>query len=345
MNVKFSKFLLPSLMLLVALFGLTVSTHPVSALSNGTLYINPPHLPNQPIGTTLQYQVKVFNMPSFNTWDIQVAVDGCGSGVCTILNPTAIDLTVNTLTANFSVTTLGLTSCINGAGAGCSPATGDGPGVVHSAILPLGDPPLGSIITGVLFTITYSVVSPLGATGFTTVHLGPTAPALADAGIPVPVPFVQDGSYGTPLPHATTTAVTCPTNVIVINQASLCNATVTDTSVAPTAPTTPSGTVTFTATGPVTPLTSSCTLVAGIAGTAVCTTPVSFTGTATGAASVSAAYGGDAQTPPHLASSSTVAAGITVNLRTTTTTVTCGSPVVINQASSCNVVVADTSTA
>src|SRR5712691_5795233 len=100
MNVKFSKFLLPSLMLLVALFGLTVSTHPVSALSNGTLYINPPHLPNQPALTTLQYQVKVFNMPSFNTWDIQVAVDP------TILNPTAIDLTVNTLTANFSVITL-----------------------------------------------------------------------------------------------------------------------------------------------------------------------------------------------------------------------------------------------
>src|SRR5712691_3042250 len=320
MNVKFSKFLLPSLMLLVALLGLTVSTHPVSALSNGTLYINPFHLAKQAIGTTLQYQVKVFNMPSFNTWDIQVAVDGCGSGVRTILNPTAIDLTVNTLTANFSVTTLGLTSCINGAGAGCSPATGDGPGVVHSAILPLGDPPLGSIITGVLFTITYSVVSPLGATGFTNVHLGPTAPALADAGIPVPVPFVQDGSYGTAPPHATTTTPTCA-SPIVINQASSCTATVTDTSATPT---TPTGTVTFTATGPVTPLTGSCTLVAGIvAGTAVCGTPVSLTGTATGAASVSAAYGGDAQTPPHLASSSTTAAGITVNLRTTTTTVTC----------------------
>src|SRR5712691_7656607 len=290
----------------ISLSALTIPH--VNALPDGTLYINPPALANQAAGTTLQYQVKVFNMPTFNTWDIQVAVDP------TILNPTAIDTTVNTLTANFSVTVLPLTSCINGAGKACDPAAGDGPGVVHSAILPLGSPDPGSVITGVLFTITYSVVNPGGATGATTVHFGPTAPALANAGVPVAVSAINDGSYGAP-PSPTTTGVSCDSPIIV-SQGSTCTATLTDTSGTPT---TPNGMVSFTGTGNITPLTASCTLSAGItAGTSTCT--ANFSGTATGTASVVGQYGGDFTHSSSTSSPST----IIVNPRPTTTTVSCG---------------------
>jgi CARDB len=98
-------------------------------------------------------------MSAFNAWDIYVKTDPL------VLNPTAFDTTVNTLTVNYSVTVNSLTSCINGLGSGCNPAGGDGPGVVHSAILPLGSPPPGSIITGVLFNITYTVMNGAGVSG------------------------------------------------------------------------------------------------------------------------------------------------------------------------------------
>src|SRR6266571_3264508 len=326
-NMKHSKLLLPTLTLLIAFSALAMTTQPVRGANPNILYISPPHIDNgQTLPASVHFAVKVFQMDSFNTWDIQVAVDP------TVLNPTSLTITPNTLTANFTVSELELTNCVNGAGSGCDPTKGDGPGVVHSAVFPLGSDPAVASISGVLFNITYSVVNPAG---FTTVHLMNTN--IVGNGVTI-VTTNQDGNYGTPPSHATTTSVAC-SSPIVINQASTCRANVTDTS---TSPTTPTGTVSFAATGPVTPTSGTCTLGASaIAGTATCATPVSFTGTASGTASVTGTYGGDTGPPAHTGSAS-AAANIIVNKRSTLTAITCASPVVINQASSCTATVTDT---
>src|SRR6266581_4195645 len=327
-NMKHSKLLLPILTLLIAFSALAITTQPVRGANPNILYIAPPHIDSgQTLPASVHFAVKVFQMDSFNTWDIQVAVDP------TVLNPTSLTITPNTLTANFTVSELELTNCVNGAGSGCDPTKGDGPGVVHSAVFPLGSDPAVASISGVLFNITYSVVNPAG---FTTVHLMNTN--IVGNGVTI-VTTNQDGNYGTPPSHATTTSVAC-SSPIVINQASTCRANVTDTS---TSPTTPTGTVSFAATGPVTPTSGTCTLGASaIAGTATCATPVSFTGTASGTASVTGTYGGDTGPPAHTGSAS-AAANIIANKRSTLTAITCASPVVINQASSCSVTVTDTS--
>ncbi len=162
-NMKHSKLLLPTLTLLIAFSALAMTTQPVRGANPNILYISPPHIDNgQTLPASVHFAVKVFQMDSFNTWDIQVAVDP------TVLNPTSLTITPNTLTANFTVSELELTNCVNGAGSGCDPTKGDGPGVVHSAVFPLGSDPAVASISGVLFNITYSVVNPAG---FTTVHL------------------------------------------------------------------------------------------------------------------------------------------------------------------------------
>jgi len=129
--------------------------------------------------------------------------------------------------------------------------------------------------------------------------------------------------------HNTTTTVTCASPVLV-NQGSSCTATVTDTNASPT---TPTGTVTFTETGPAGSFSStSCSLSSG-------SCSVTFTPTASGNALVTGTYGGDSS---HGGSTS-AAASITVDPRTTTTALVCSSPVVVNQASSCTATVSDTS--
>src|SRR6266568_3109214 len=137
-----------------------------------------------------------------------------------------------------------------------------------------------------------------------------------------------------PVNHNTTTTVVCASPVVV-NQASSCAATVTDTNASPT---TPTGTVTFTQTGPAGSFTGSpCTLSAG--GTGVATCSVTFTATATGTALITGTYNGDST---HNGSIS-AAASVTVNPRTTSTAVVCTSPVVVNQASNCTATIADSS--
>jgi parallel beta-helix repeat protein len=137
--------------------------------------------------------------------------------------------------------------------------------------------------------------------------------------------------------HVTTTSVSCDTPVVV-NQPSLCTATVTDTSI--TGATSPSGTVGFTdhsLTGSFAP--NPCTLVAGTTGIATCSVNVSFGQGVTTPfpTDVSASYGGDLT---HMGSSSTFT--VTVNPRTTSTTITCDSPVVLPGSSICTVTVTDT---
>ena len=106
-----------------------------------------------------------------------------------------------------------------------------------------------------------------------------------------------------------TTTVMCNPNPVVVNQPTLCTATVADSS-GPGPPAMPTGTVTFTPGG-------SCTLAGtGPGPTATCS--VSITPTAAGSLTVSLIYSGDSG---HTTSRSSIT--VTVNLRTTSPVVTC----------------------
>ncbi len=178
--MKHSKLLLP---ILVVLALLTAGvTHPVNA-ATGLLYINPPQQGAFPVGTMFTAQVKVANMAPFNNWDIHVSVDP------TVISPTGFTIMPNVLTANFSITELELSHCVNGVGSGCD--INDGPGVIHSATFPLGAPPAVASISGLILTITYSVVS---TKPFSTIHIFND---VLGNGTPVPTPHTtQDGAYG-----------------------------------------------------------------------------------------------------------------------------------------------------
>ena len=131
--------------------------------------------------------------------------------------------------------------------------------------------------------------------------------------------------------HTSSTSVICSPSSVIVSQASTCTATVGDTSTSSNI--TPTGTVTFAEIGPV-----------GSFGATICTLSssscsVAFTPTASGNALVTGTYGGDSS---HSGSTSGTAS-ITVNLRATSTTVICSSPVIVNQASSCTATVSDTS--
>ena len=134
----------------------------------------------------------------------------------------------------------------------------------------------------------------------------------------------------TVIPRTTSTALVCSTPVVV-NQASSCTASVSDTS--PGTAFTPTGSVTFNETGPAGSFSSAtCTLASG-------SCSVAFTATSTGTAQITGAYGGDAA---HSTSTS-AGASMIINPRATSTTVVCTSPVVVNQASNCTATIADTS--
>src|SRR6267143_83401 len=137
-------------------------------------------------------------------------------------------------------------------------------------------------------------------------------------------------------PRTTTTSVFCDTPVVV-NQGSMCTATVTDTSA--TGATTPTGDVVLKASG-VSGTFTLCPLVAGsTAGVAICTS--TFTPSTAGMGAITGAYHGDNS---HSGSTST-AASVTVNLRTTSTRVSCDTPVIVNQGSPCTATTTDTSAA
>src|SRR3989442_7890572 len=128
------------------------------------------------------------------------------------------------------------------------------------------------------------------------------------------------------------TCVGCSTSSVSINEGSTCAATIADTATRANIPT--AGTVTFTLSAGTTGgslSAASCILSAG-------SCSVTFTGTATGTATVLGMYGGDTS---HFGSSGT-SNTITVNKRSTSTNVTCTSSVVIHQTSTCTATVTDT---
>jgi PKD domain len=162
----------------------------VNAADSNLLYINPPQQGSVTTGAIVIYEVKVANMDPFNSWDIQVQTNPA------VLNPVSIDTSLNALTANYSITIVPLTSCIDGFGTGCDPTRGDGPGVVHSAVAPFGAAPKTTSITGVLFTITYNVVN---GTGLSSILLYNDQLANSDVLV---AHSTQNGIYGNALlPH------------------------------------------------------------------------------------------------------------------------------------------------
>ena len=143
--------------------------------------------------------------------------------------------------------------------------------------------------------------------------------------------------------RSTATTVTCSPASVALNQASTCNVQVDDTAAGTKS--NPTGTVNFSRAGAGTGTFSSatCTLtpIAADPDSSHCTTSVTYTPT-TGANvhTVNAAYAGAS---PHAASSDPDGFDLTVNLRSTATTVTCSpASVALNQASTCDVQVDDT---
>src|SRR2546425_475605 len=138
--------------------------------------------------------------------------------------------------------------------------------------------------------------------------------------------------------HPTSTTLVCGTPVVV-NQASTCTATVTDTNT--NSPTSPVGTVTFSTSFAGSFDSANCTLVAGSAASATC--HVLFTPSASGTASISGVYTSTDAT--HDTSSVTFDVSITtVALDPTTTSISCNpNPVHWGSSTTCTATVTDTS--
>ena len=114
-----------------------------------TVFVAPASQPLAASGSAVTVNVNVTSMPTFDAWDILVKADP------TIINGTTISTANSILTG-----TIPLVNCINGAGTNCSPTTGDGMGVVHSAVFGAGTSASGN---GILFTITYKAINGPGS--------------------------------------------------------------------------------------------------------------------------------------------------------------------------------------
>src|SRR5882762_5557381 len=344
------------LLLLGFLFALPVSTHPAHASGTGLVCLarwtsnGCPQVPltfnATGVGKTFTIGVFVNNSDAMGGFDIYVQDDQ------SFLNP--VSAALGPLIASPSLTSI----CINGlATAGsCTANTANGPGVVEvTTIESSGGNECGGIspCSGMAFTITYSVVGSTPSTPLSyPTSLGCSASSVSSsANVCVEVADntgtilsenIQSATVTqAAVIHPTSTSINCSPSSVVINQATSCTATVTDTSGGPT---TPTGSVSFTtnSTGTFSPTLASCTLAAGTtAGTGTCS--LSYSPTVTGHHLITSSYGGDsthatsqsafsipvAPTPPH----------------TTTTSISClpGS-LTVNTASSCTATVTDQST-
>ena len=140
-------------------------------------------------------------------------------------------------------------------------------------------------------------------------------------------------------PRITSTSIGCSPTSVVVNQATSCTATVSDTS--PGNVITPTGSVSFTAnaTGTFTPATSCSLAASGTAGTARCS--LTYTPGVTGHHLITGSYAGDST---HFGSSNSFNLPVGVSVHPTTTTVSCSaSSVVVNQGTSCTATVTDPS--
>ncbi|MBO0887751.1 Ig-like domain repeat protein, partial [Candidatus Bathyarchaeota archaeon] len=219
--------------------------------------------------------------------------------------------------------------------------------VTVSDVAPGAVPPGGAVNFSTNSTGTFSPTSCTltGSSSSTScsVNYTPTAGGSHNITATYPADNTHTGSSGSRLlsagQHPTTTSINC-TSPVVVNQAATCTATVTDTT--PTGATTPTGTVTFSETTGVTGSFNATSCILRTANTPTATCSVSFTPSASGSAGagINGGYGGDIT---HSLSSGSNS--ITVNPRSTSTSLVCTTPVVVNQDSTCTATVSDTSSA
>ncbi len=332
--------ILPSVPSAHAATGLVCITASATATSCPA---SPPSLGPFTVGSTFTVGVFIQGSDAMGGFDIFVNSSNA------FVNPTGAAL--GTLIVNPSLTSI----CINGTpttGA-CTVGEANGPGVVEvTTIESSGGNECGGIspCSGMAFTITYSV---MGSTPSTPISY-PIAAGCSTSSVssPANVCVLVDDNTGTTLSesiqgatvtqaavtHPTSTGVSCSPSPVVVNQATSCTATVTDTSAGPT---TPTGSVSFTtnSTGTFNPTSASCTLAAGTtAGTATCS--LSYTPSVTGHHLITGSYGGDST---HGTSQGTFTIPVTTPPPHTTTTLLSCSPgsVTVNTASSCTATVTD----
>src|SRR3989449_382738 len=164
----FRKIVLPSLLVIVALFAISLSsTNLVHGQIIGVVCMAaPPATPtsgcpstqaNIPggltIGSRFVVAINIQGSDAMNGFRIFVKTDN------TVINPVKADTNNTILAAPLLI----LANCINGAGTGCSLSAGDGPGVVDVGVVSLTgltSPPT----TGKLFEIVYQVVTATNGT-------------------------------------------------------------------------------------------------------------------------------------------------------------------------------------
>lgn len=175
-------------------------TSPVVYITNSTG--DGPHEPAASMGSSHTFNVCVANMPSFNSWDVQVLVDS------TVLNPLSVSLSGSMLPSPTV-----LLECINDVlVVGTTCAASDGVGIVHSAVFTTGSASAG----GLLFSISYSQQT---SGGFSTVHI--FNDQIASTGGASIQHVTLDGTFGSnlvipELPLGTILALLLPIAALVI---------------------------------------------------------------------------------------------------------------------------------
>src|SRR3989441_8790735 len=212
---------LPILFVILTIFALNLSATPTAhgqivgvvcvaappITSTSGCPTSPVNIAGGAVGTKVVVGINIDNSDRVNGFRIFVKTD------ITILNPVKADLN-NTLLAQ---PILPLANCINGAGTGCSIASGDGPGVVDVGVVSLAGLPLAPT-TGNLFEIVYNVAA---ATTGTPVNfltgvcgVGSSVPGLC-------VTITNGGAAPNPETAITGTVITLPTFVLSANPSSL----------------------------------------------------------------------------------------------------------------------------
>jgi hypothetical protein len=144
-----------SVLLIVLSLASLVSTSPnifPSVHALGLVYVNPATIAVGISGNIITTRVQVAGVDPFTGWDIQVQSNQ------SVINPTSLSIAGNMLVTNYTENVIETVNCINGISYTASPCdSSDGPGTVHSAARGHGGNPPTNPVSGLLFTINYTV--------------------------------------------------------------------------------------------------------------------------------------------------------------------------------------------
>src|SRR2546422_75997 len=212
---------LPILFVILTIFALNLSTTPTAhgqivgvvcvaappITSTSGCPTSPVNIAGGAVGTKVVVGINIDSSDALNGFRIFVKTD------ITILNPVKADLN-NTLLAQ---PILPLANCINGAGTGCSIASGDGPGVVDVGVVSLAGLTLAPT-TGNLFEIVYNVAA---ETTGSPVNFLPGVCGLGSSGPGLCVKITDGGDAPSPETEITGTVISLPPFVLSANPISL----------------------------------------------------------------------------------------------------------------------------